>query len=74
MTGKEVAEAAGLQSHGLIGHYFGSTENLRQAVMDRAIDTENIEIVLQGIVLRDAKAMTVPSDLKQKALLKLACE
>jgi AcrR family transcriptional regulator len=74
IKGTEVAKGAGLQSHGLISHYFGTTEQLRQAVMDRAIETENLEIILQGIVSRDSKAMTVPEELKQKALLKLACE
>ena len=74
LKGNEVAKAAGLQSHGLINHYFGTTEGLRTAVIDRAIETENLSIILQAIVRKDNKVSTISEELKQKALLKLACE
>lgn len=74
ITGPQVAEAAGLRSHGLIWHYFGTVEALRGEIMGHAIKTGNSEILLQGLVVRDAAAMTAPQELKDQALSKLASE
>lgn len=74
ITSKRVATLSGLKSHSLINHYFGTTEKLREAVLEEAIRTENLEIVLQGLVAKDPKALAAPQKLKQQALLKLSNE
>ena len=69
----DVAKRAGLQSHSLINHYFGSIEKLKNAVLNHAIETENLEIVLQAVVIKD-NSVKISKDLKYQALLKLSCE
>ena len=68
ITCTSVAEAAGLRSHGLITHYFGDMHLLRRQVIARAIQTENLEILIQGLVVRDLQALAAPTELKKRAL------
>lgn len=68
ITSKQVADAAGLKSHGLINHYFGSIDGLRHAIIQRAITDENLEIIIQGLVTRDNAVLGIPVELKRRAL------
>lgn len=74
ITSTQIATSAGLQSHGLISHYFGSIDSLRTQVLARAIQKENIEVLLQGLVRKDPLAMGAPKRLRDKALEQLASE
>ena len=73
ITAKQVAAEAGC-THGTVFNHFRDMANLRRAVMVYAIDTENAEVVLQGIVSRDHAAMRAPYALKQMALTILNSE
>ena len=59
-------------SMGLINKYFGTIENLRDAVMESSIKKEIIEIIAQGLGVKDPQAQNAPQYLKDKALLYLA--
>lgn len=62
----DVAKEAGI-SGGLINKYFGTIENLRKEVLRTAIQKEILEIVAQGLGMRDPEVMKVSDDIKQKA-------
>jgi AcrR family transcriptional regulator len=63
--GAEVAD-------GLVSRYFNTMTQLRRAVMRRAVHTENLTIIAQGIAARDPEAMKASPELRAKALATLA--
>lgn len=68
ITCTPVADAAGLRSHGQVTYYFGDMPRLRARVLAHAIKTENLEVLLQGIVIRDLQALAAPAELKKRAI------
>lgn len=66
ITLDSVAEAAGV-SKSLISRYFSKIDQLKTAVMRQAVRHEIPEIVAQGLVSRDTRAMAAPQELKEKA-------
>lgn len=68
ITCTTVADAAGLRSHGQIAYYFGDMPRLRARVLAHAIKTENLEVLLQGLVIRDLQALAAPTELKKRAI------
>tara|TARA_R110002126_G_scaffold10384_7_gene47324 strand:- start:6761 stop:7090 length:330 start_codon:yes stop_codon:yes gene_type:complete len=67
LTSPQLAERAGC-THGTIFNHFKDMRNLRRAIMQHAVNMEDAEVVLQGIVTRSHIAMAAPEGLKQKAL------
>lgn len=66
LTKLAIAEFAGT-SVSLVGHYFSTMAKLKRAVMRMAIDQERIEIIAQGLAIKDPHARKAPQDLKAKA-------
>ena len=62
----QIADAAECAAS-LISHYFGDVPALRQAIMREAIEIENIEIILQGLVVKDGLALGAPKPLRVRA-------
>lgn len=67
ITRDRIAKTAKTSS-ALISHYFKSMDNLRQSLMQRAIETENCTIIAQGLTVGDKQALKISKDLKQKVL------
>jgi len=66
-----IAEEAGV-SHALVNRYFHTMNQVRQAIMRRAVQLEIPEIVAQGLADRDTQALKAPEELKRRALQTLA--
>ena len=64
-----VAERAGI-AHSLVTYYFNMDE-LRDAIIKRAIEKEQVDILAQGLALSNPVAMSAPTKLKSKALATL---
>lgn len=64
---REVAAEARC-SMGLIHYYFESLSQMRDAVMEHAVATENTAVVLQGLAMRDPVALEAPVELRRAAL------
>lgn len=54
-------------SNGLINQYFGTIGQLKRAVMRAAIKLENLEILSQGLIVKDKTALKAPGQLREKA-------
>jgi AcrR family transcriptional regulator len=67
ITRDGVAKRAGV-SYGLVTHYFQSIENLKNLVMEQAISEEIVEIIAQGMVLKDPLTNKLNPQLKEKVL------
>lgn len=65
-----IAEAAGV-ADGLVSRYFNTMTQLKRAVMRRAVHTENLTIIAQGIATRDPEALKASEELRNKALASL---
>lgn len=66
MTREAIAERAGV-SESLVSRYFSTMVQLRRAVMRAAINQENIEVIAQGLAIKDKHARKAPTELKNKA-------
>jgi DNA-binding transcriptional regulator YbjK len=64
-----VAERAGI-AHSLVTYYFNMNE-LRDAIIQRAIECEQVDILAQGLALSNSVAVAAPAKLKSKALATL---
>lgn len=71
ITRDGIAERAGV-SYGLVTRYFQSMDNLKRLVLKQAIHDEILEIIAQGLVLKDPLTKRLPSELKEKVLLYLS--
>lgn len=71
ITRKEIAEKAGV-SAGLITNYFTPMEILKNEVLILAVRKEIIEIIAQGVGVRDPITRNLPNKLKKKVLKYLA--
>lgn len=66
VTLKEVADLVPC-SHGLILKYFGTSVQLQRAVMGEALRTECQEIIAQGIIAKDPRALKLTKKQKKEA-------
>jgi AcrR family transcriptional regulator len=67
VTLKEVAAIAGC-THSLVLKYFGTSNQLQRAIMGEAIRTNNQDIIAQGIVAKDSRALKLSRKQKKDAL------
>lgn len=58
-------------STGLVTNYLGTMPQLKRTVMRAAITNEVVEVVAEGIALRDKQALKAPDALKKKAIAHL---
>lgn len=71
ITRETVAEAAGV-SPGLVSHYFSTMTGLRRDLMRHAVKQGILEIIAQGLAMRDDHARKASPELKQRATALLA--
>jgi DNA-binding transcriptional regulator YbjK len=67
LTRKRVAQAASV-SPGLVTHRFLSTDLMRDAVMQAAVDRCDLRVLADGLVLRHAAALAAPLEMQQAAV------
>lgn len=70
LTRDGVAAEAGV-AMGSVNHHWGKMSALREAVMQRAVEEENLELIGQGMALGDSVAKSAPLELRQAALITL---
>lgn len=66
-TRAQIAEAAGV-SPALVSHHLGTMEAMRRSVMRRAIATETLPVIAEGLLARDKFAMKASPELRQRAI------
>jgi len=67
VSGKKIAAALGIGRTGVM-HHIVSMHSLRQAVMRRAIKTEELDIIAQGLATGDPIAQEAPEELRRRAV------
>lgn len=67
LTRDGVAAEAGV-AMGSVNHHWGKMSALREAVMQRAVEEENLELIGQGMALGDSVAKSAPLELRTRAL------
>ncbi|UYE94790.1 TetR family transcriptional regulator [Klebsiella phage SBP] len=70
LTRDGVAAEAGV-AMGSVNHHWGKMSALREAVMQRAVEEENLELIGQGMALGDSIAKSAPLELRTRALTTL---
>lgn len=50
-----------------VQHHFATMDQLRRAIMRRAVNNSNAAVVLQGLVAKDPAALKASDSLKEKA-------
>ena len=70
LTRDGVAAEAGV-AMGTINHHWKVMSALREAVMQRAVEEENLELIGQGMALGDSVAKSAPLELRTRALTTL---
>lgn len=70
ITRDGVAAEAGV-AMGSVNHHYGTMQVLRDAVMQRAVEEEQLELIAQGIAMGDNIAKSAPLELRQRALTTL---
>lgn len=66
LTREAVAAEAGI-STGLITRYFSTMKQLRRAIMRAAVTGEHLEVIAQGLAVKDDQALKAPDELKRRA-------
>ena len=64
-TKREIARHYGM-SEGTINYYFYSIEDLREAIIDRAVETENLIVLAQAMAYKHPKTRTLSEDLMRR--------
>lgn len=67
VSAQMVAEKADV-TRALVSRYFGTMVQFRRALMRRAVDTERLRVVAQGLACGDAHAVKADDSLKSRAL------
>lgn len=67
ITREQVAQQAGI-SPALVSSYLGTVPKFRRDVMRRAVAVEALEVIAQGLVIKDPHAMKADEELKQRAI------
>ena len=70
ITRDGVAAEAGV-AMGSVNHHYGNMQVLRDAVMQRAVEEEQLELIAQGMAMGDNVAKTAPLALRKRALTTL---
>ena len=70
LTRDGVAAEAGV-AMGSVNHHWVKMSALREAVMQRAVEEENLELIGQGMALGDSVAKSAPLELRTRALTTL---
>lgn len=70
ITRDGVAAEAGV-AMGSVNHHYGTMQVLRDAVMQRAVEEEQLELIAQGIAMGDNVAKTATLALRKRALTTL---
>lgn len=70
LTRDGVAAEAGV-AMGSVNHHWVKMSALREAVMQRAVEEENLELIGQGMALGDGVAKSAPLELRTRALTTL---
>lgn len=70
LTRDGVAAEAGV-AMGSVNHHYTKMSALREAVMQRAVEEENLELIGQGMALGDSVAKSAPLELRTRALTTL---
>jgi len=70
VTRSWVAARAGVGA-GTINQRFGTMEGLRDAIIERAIETERLQLIAQGIAAKVPAALNADPSLKARALASL---
>lgn len=70
LTRDGVAAEAGV-AMGSVNHHWVKMSALREAVMQRAVEEKNLELIGQGMALGDSVAKSAPLELRQAALITL---
>lgn len=68
ITRAQVAEQANC-AESLVSNYFGTMVEFRRKLMREAIATENLKIIAQGVIAKDAHALKSPLELRQRAMI-----
>lgn len=71
VTRKQIADKAGV-CEALVTHRLGTMAAVRRSVIRRAIATQNVRVLAQGLAANDPHARKAPDDLKQQAAQWLA--
>lgn len=71
MARGEIATAAE-SSPGLVSHYFGTMDDLRNTVMEEAVKTGQLDIIAQGLAAGHVVARSAPPELREAAVRSLA--
>ena len=66
-----IARRAGCTST-LVSHYFGTISNMRRAIMGEAIRVGDLDIIAQGLVAKDPRALGLKGELKTAAANRMA--
>lgn len=64
---EDIADEAGV-SVSLTNHYFSNMNQLRKAIMRHAVTNEILEVIAQGITVKDPQALRASDEVKSKAL------
>lgn len=67
ITRNQIAKEAGV-APSLVTWRLGTMDNMRRSVMRRAVKTENLAVILQGIMIKDPYAMKASPDLRERAI------
>ena len=70
MMRREVAVEAGC-ANGTVSRYFNTMDQLRRAVMRRAVHVGNLVVLSQGLANKNKQAMKASDELKQAAATSL---
>lgn len=71
LTLVDVAEQAGV-THSLVLHYYSTVAQLKRSVMRAAIDRKVLEVVAEGLAIKDRYALAAPPELRKLASQRLA--
>lgn len=66
----EIVERSGVAA-GSVNYCFDTMDGLKDAVMKKAIDDQELTIIAQGLTARNEIARTAPDELKQQALISM---
>jgi AcrR family transcriptional regulator len=66
ITREMIANRLGI-STGLINSHYGTMQQLRRAVMRRAVQGRNLKLIAEGLVLNDPVARKAPDELRKAA-------
>lgn len=67
ITRDDVADEARCAA-GSINRHFGTMQQLRRAIMGEAVNSENLNIIAQGLVAKDTRAQKAPETIRRAAL------